>query len=194
MITVLQWMEARAQWNHCLLLFALFSQVINFYMNLLVERSKAPNLPSVHTYNTFFFVKLRSAGYSAVRRWTKTIDIFSMDILLVPVHLGMHWCLSVSQQKGLAWVTVYGIGSNSCYDDWHFTVACMTLFFSGGGFPQEVHRVLWFHGRKQRRSLQDIAVSCSVRSAYVLWVLINWSLQCCVLIDPEIEFHVKMEV
>ncbi|CAL1606189.1 unnamed protein product [Knipowitschia caucasica] len=70
-------------------------EVINFYMNLLVERSKDPALPSVNTFNTFFFPKLRSSGYSAVRRWTKRMDIFSKDILLVPVHLGVHWCLSV---------------------------------------------------------------------------------------------------
>lgn len=71
-------------------------QVINFYMNMLVERSKQPNLPSAYTFNTFFFPKLRSSGYSAVRRWTKKVDIFSVDIILVPVHLGVHWCLSVS--------------------------------------------------------------------------------------------------
>ncbi|CAJ1085184.1 sentrin-specific protease 1 [Xyrichtys novacula] len=70
-------------------------EVINFYMNLLVERSKDPNLPSVNTFNTFFYPKLRSSGYSAVRRWTKKTDIFSKDILLVPIHLGVHWCLSV---------------------------------------------------------------------------------------------------
>ncbi|XP_016378012.1 sentrin-specific protease 1-like isoform X3 [Sinocyclocheilus rhinocerous] len=70
-------------------------EVINFYMNLLVERSKQPNLPSAYTFNTFFFPKLRSSGYSAVRRWTKKVDIFSVDIILVPVHLGVHWCLSV---------------------------------------------------------------------------------------------------
>ncbi|KAM3871596.1 sentrin-specific protease 1 [Diretmus argenteus] len=70
-------------------------EVINFYMNLLVERSKDPSLPSVDTFNTFFYPKLCSSGYSAVRRWTKKMDIFSVDILLVPVHLGVHWCLSV---------------------------------------------------------------------------------------------------
>uniref|UniRef100_A0A673BLA7 Si:dkey-21c19.3 n=1 Tax=Sphaeramia orbicularis TaxID=375764 RepID=A0A673BLA7_9TELE len=70
-------------------------EVINFYMNLLVERSKDPSLPSVNTFNTFFYPKLRSSGYSAVRRWTKKTDIFSKDILLIPVHLGVHWCLSV---------------------------------------------------------------------------------------------------
>lgn len=65
-------------------------------MNLLVERSADPKLPSVNTLNTFFYPKLCSSGYSAVRRWTKKMDIFSKDILLVPVHLGVHWCLSVS--------------------------------------------------------------------------------------------------
>ncbi|XP_039903852.1 sentrin-specific protease 1 [Simochromis diagramma] len=70
-------------------------EVINFYMNLLVERSKDSNMPTVNTFNTFFYPKLRSSGYSAVRRWTKKMDIFSKDILLVPVHLGVHWCLSV---------------------------------------------------------------------------------------------------
>lgn len=70
-------------------------EVINFYMNLLVERSKDSNMPTVNTFSTFFYPKLRSSGYSAVRRWTKKMDIFSKDILLVPVHLGVHWCLSV---------------------------------------------------------------------------------------------------
>ncbi|XP_074538084.1 sentrin-specific protease 1 [Halichoeres trimaculatus] len=70
-------------------------EVINFYMNMLVERSKDPSLPSVNTFNTFFYPKLRSSGYSTVRRWTKKTDIFSKDILLVPIHLGVHWCLSV---------------------------------------------------------------------------------------------------
>ncbi|XP_036447969.1 sentrin-specific protease 1 [Colossoma macropomum] len=70
-------------------------EVINFYMNMLVERSKAPHLPSVYTFNTFFYSKLRSSGYLAVRRWTKKVDIFSVDIILVPVHLDVHWCLCV---------------------------------------------------------------------------------------------------
>ncbi|KAK1803571.1 hypothetical protein P4O66_020983 [Electrophorus voltai] len=88
-------------------------EVINFYMNLLVERSKAQHLPSVYTFNTFFFPKLRSSGYSAVRRWTKKVDIFSVDIVLVPVHLGVHWCLSVVdfRKKNITYFDSMG-GSN----------------------------------------------------------------------------------
>lgn len=73
-----------------------FPQIINFYMNMLMERSKEKGLPSVHAFNTFFFTKLKTAGYQAVKRWTKKVDVFSADILLVPIHLGVHWCLAVS--------------------------------------------------------------------------------------------------
>ncbi|KAM7404737.1 hypothetical protein PAMP_012057 [Pampus punctatissimus] len=96
-------------------------EVINFYMNLLVERSKDPNLPTVNTFNTFFYPKLRSSGYSAVRRWTKKMDIFSKDILLVPVHLGVHWCLSVVDFRKKAVMYFDSMGGNN--DE-----ACTILF------------------------------------------------------------------
>ncbi|XP_069042831.1 sentrin-specific protease 1 [Lepisosteus oculatus] len=88
-------------------------EVINFYMNMLVERSKRPGLPSVHTFNTFFYPKLRNAGFPAVRRWTKKVDIFSVDILLVPIHLGVHWCLAVVdfRKKSIVYFDSMG-GSN----------------------------------------------------------------------------------
>ena len=76
--------------------YTFFPQIINFYMNMLMERSKEKGLPSVHAFNTFFFTKLKTAGYQAVKRWTKKVDVFSVDILLVPIHLGVHWCLAVS--------------------------------------------------------------------------------------------------
>uniref|UniRef100_A0AAY5EAU2 Ubiquitin-like protease family profile domain-containing protein n=1 Tax=Electrophorus electricus TaxID=8005 RepID=A0AAY5EAU2_ELEEL len=110
--------------------------MINFYMNLLVERSKAQHLPSVYTFNTFFFPKLRSSGYSAVRRWTKKVDIFSVDIVLVPVHLGVHWCLSVVdfRKKNITYFDSMG-GSND--------EACRILLgfsiFHPAGDPQQMN-------------------------------------------------------
>merc|ERR1739838_940994 len=38
-------------------------------------------------------------GYSMVRRWTRKVDIFSYDIIFVPVHLDVHWCLAVINLK-----------------------------------------------------------------------------------------------
>ncbi|XP_053311797.1 sentrin-specific protease 1 [Spea bombifrons] len=92
-------------------------EVINFYMNLLVERSKRKGLPKVHTFNTFFFPKLKSTGYQAVKRWTKKVDIFSVDMLLVPIHLGVHWCLSVIdfRKKSIAYYdSMGGLNNEAC--------------------------------------------------------------------------------
>ncbi|NXB61344.1 SENP1 protease, partial [Struthidea cinerea] len=92
-------------------------EVINFYMNLLMERSKEKDLPAVHAFNTFFFTKLKTAGYQAVKRWTKKVDIFSVDLLLVPIHLGVHWCLAVVDFRKKT-ITYYdsmgGINSEAC--------------------------------------------------------------------------------
>lgn len=134
---------------------SLISQVINFYMNLLVERSKDPSMPSVNTFNTFFYPKLRSSGYTAVRRWTKKMDIFSKDILLVPVHLGVHWCLSVSLNGHNC-----EPGSNNL--GIYIAVFIVQLFLPGGGFPQKGYPVLWFYGWKQWWSMQNIVVSFSI--------------------------------
>lgn len=69
-------------------------EVINFYMNLLIERGKNDNFPKVYAFNTFFYPKLMKTGFASVRRWTKKVDLFSHDLLLIPVHLGMHWCMA----------------------------------------------------------------------------------------------------
>ncbi|XP_068948771.1 sentrin-specific protease 1 isoform X3 [Petaurus breviceps papuanus] len=97
--------------------FPEITEIINFYMNMIMERSKEKGMPSVHAFNTFFFTKLKTAGYQAVKRWTKKVDIFSVDILLVPIHLGVHWCLAVIDFRK-KYITYYdsmgGINSEAC--------------------------------------------------------------------------------
>ncbi|KAK2587392.1 hypothetical protein KPH14_003107 [Odynerus spinipes] len=70
-------------------------EVINFYMNLLISRGTGDNFPKVHAMNTFFYPKLLSGGHASLKRWTRKIDIFAQDIVVVPVHLGIHWCMSI---------------------------------------------------------------------------------------------------
>ncbi|XP_040281823.1 sentrin-specific protease 1 [Bufo bufo] len=92
-------------------------EIINFYMNLLMERSQRKGLPKVHAFNTFFFPKLKSAGFQAVKRWTKKVDVFDVAILLVPVHLGVHWCLAVIDFRKKS-ITYYdsmgGLNNEAC--------------------------------------------------------------------------------
>ncbi|XP_062907599.1 sentrin-specific protease 2-like [Mobula hypostoma] len=74
-------------------------EVINFYMCLIMERSKEAYFPGVYAFNTFFYLKLHTGGYQTVKQWTKGVDLFEKDLILVPVHLGAHWCLTVADLR-----------------------------------------------------------------------------------------------
>ncbi|XP_072539726.1 sentrin-specific protease 2 [Salminus brasiliensis] len=69
-------------------------EVINFYLNLVMARSEqnAGSL-KVYCFSTFFFPKLHGGGHAAVRRWTKAVELFLYDLILIPLHLGVHWSL-----------------------------------------------------------------------------------------------------
>ncbi|XP_005098591.3 sentrin-specific protease 1 isoform X1 [Aplysia californica] len=74
-------------------------EIINFYMNMLMARGEEEGRSQVYAFNTFFYPKIMSGGHSAVKRWTKKVDIFAMHYILIPVHLGMHWCLCIANMK-----------------------------------------------------------------------------------------------
>jgi len=60
-------------------------------------------LHNIHYFNTFFFAKLVDPGYEKGRlaKWTKAVDIFTKDIILIPVNLGnQHWtCAAINMKK-----------------------------------------------------------------------------------------------
>ncbi|KAJ0011772.1 hypothetical protein NQD34_012747 [Periophthalmus magnuspinnatus] len=64
-------------------------QVINMYGELIMDWAHS----EVHFLNSFFHRQLLTKGYEGVKRWTKQVDLFSKRLLLVPVHLEVHWCL-----------------------------------------------------------------------------------------------------
>ncbi|XP_063317434.1 sentrin-specific protease 5-like isoform X2 [Pelmatolapia mariae] len=64
-------------------------QVMNMYGELIMESSHH----KVHFLNSFFHRQLMTKGYDGVKRWTKQVDLFSKSLLLVPIHLEVHWCL-----------------------------------------------------------------------------------------------------
>lgn len=78
--------------------------IINFYVNLLAERSEhegeSHGYPKVYAMNTFFVPRLLQGGHAGVSRWTRKVDIFSKDVILVPVHVGdVHWAMAVVDWK-----------------------------------------------------------------------------------------------
>jgi len=67
---------------------------------MLKDRSTASagTLPKCHFFTTFFYEKLagnEEFNYRSVARWTKKIDVFSFDKIIIPIHLGVHWTLAV---------------------------------------------------------------------------------------------------
>lgn len=71
--------------------------IINYYLQMILQRSheKRASNPKIAVINTFWYQKLASHGYSSVKRWTRNTNIFDQDLIFVPVHLGVHWCLAV---------------------------------------------------------------------------------------------------
>lgn len=73
--------------------------IINFYMKLIVERKSILQdigLPSVYAFDTQFMNVLNARGHSGLARWTRNVDLFATEIVLVPVHRnGNHWGLYI---------------------------------------------------------------------------------------------------
>ncbi|KAL8183389.1 UNVERIFIED_CONTAM: Sentrin-specific protease 3 [Gekko kuhli] len=53
----------------------------------------------VHFFNSFFYDKLQTKRYEGVKRWTKNVDIFNKELLLIPIHLEVHWSLIFVEVK-----------------------------------------------------------------------------------------------
>ncbi|XP_023250380.1 uncharacterized protein LOC111645398 isoform X1 [Seriola lalandi dorsalis] len=64
-------------------------QIINMYGELIMEATQQ----KVHFFNSFFHKQLVAKGYDGVKRWTKKVDLFSKWLLLIPIHLEIHWSL-----------------------------------------------------------------------------------------------------
>ncbi|XP_026469535.1 LOW QUALITY PROTEIN: sentrin-specific protease 2-like [Ctenocephalides felis] len=63
---------------------------------------KPLEVETVHAMDSFFLVNLRTRGYSSVRRWTRKVDIFSFDLMPIPVHV--RWCsLEESNTRSSTW-------------------------------------------------------------------------------------------
>nr|CAI5827162.1 unnamed protein product [Callosobruchus analis] len=94
-------------------------EVINFYMNLIIERSKqSPDRPKAFAFNTFFYPKLLKDGPQGLRRWTKRVDLFEHDMVCIPIHLGMHWCMAIVdfRDKSIRYYDSMGSSNDRCLE------------------------------------------------------------------------------
>lgn len=77
--------------------------LIEFYLKYLknqLEQSSPEMAKKVYFFNTFFFASLtrkgkRGINYDAVQKWTRSIDIFSYDYVVVPICESQHWYVAI---------------------------------------------------------------------------------------------------
>lgn len=72
--------------------------IINFYLRYLLESQKMGE--TVHVFNSFFYISLagtsaRTVNYERVQSWTRKVDIFAKESLLVPIIQSAHWRLAI---------------------------------------------------------------------------------------------------
>lgn len=79
--------------------------LIGFYLRYLEERleeTRPEVAKRVYFFNTFFFASLtntqrgkRGINYEAVEKWTRSVDIFAFDYVIVPINESAHWYLAI---------------------------------------------------------------------------------------------------
>jgi sentrin-specific protease 1 len=76
-------------------------EVINFYLGMCGTRGENATpgtVPRVYYHTTLFYTKLMQRNqysYAGVKRWTRKVDLFAMDKVIIPIHLGVHWTCAV---------------------------------------------------------------------------------------------------
>ena len=99
-----------------------------WFVNEMLEEVRRTNC---YIFNTYFYVKFFSSlnnmliselkekdfqtGYNAVKKWTKNIDIFEKDFVVLPIHdeIQKHWCLFIIVYPNLLYKLSKKI--KSCY-------------------------------------------------------------------------------
>lgn len=79
--------------------------LIEFYLRYLQHQLEihSPNVAKkIYFFNTFFFKNLthkgkgsRSSNYELVMNWTRGVDIFTYDYIVVPINESFHWYVAV---------------------------------------------------------------------------------------------------
>lgn len=79
--------------------------LISFYLRFLehtLEEQRPDVAKRVYFFNTFFFATLMNThkgkkgfNYEGVQKWTRNVDLFTYDYIVVPINESTHWYLAV---------------------------------------------------------------------------------------------------
>lgn len=79
--------------------------LIGFYVRFLehhLERTRPDLAKRMYFFNSYFFASLtntprgvKGINYQAVQKWTRAVDIFSYDYIVVPINESAHWYVAI---------------------------------------------------------------------------------------------------
>ena len=75
--------------------------LIGFYIRFLedhLDRTNKKAAKKVYFFNSYFYATLtnkRPINYESVQKWTRTVDIFSHDYVVVPINEAAHWYVAI---------------------------------------------------------------------------------------------------
>ncbi|KAK9819106.1 hypothetical protein WJX74_001856 [Apatococcus lobatus] len=88
--------------------------IIDFYMKYIQTQWPEDVQKRIYIFNSFFLKKLTEntanskapgvcakANHERVKKWTKGVDIFAKDFLIVPIHDSLHWSLLIVCHPGM---------------------------------------------------------------------------------------------
>lgn len=86
--------------------------LIDLQIKYLVRTALSEQLQSrVHAFNCQFYSRLTTherdmrSGHALVARWTKSVDLFDRDFVLIPINYSYHWSLAVIIRPGAVLVS-----------------------------------------------------------------------------------------
>jgi sentrin-specific protease 1 len=136
-------------------------ELVNCFISILTDENKKPenkDYPRCHFFNSFFYLMLldhgRGYNYSKVRTWTKNIDIYSLELVILPVHMNNnHWCLACMnmRDKRIEYYDSMGAKNPLCIKSLHrylndesmnkrgypFDATGWTVYTPGSSIPQQ---------------------------------------------------------
>lgn len=79
--------------------------LMGFYLRYLeyeLEQKHPELAQKIYFFNTYFFASLtntprgkKGVNYEAVQKWTRTVDIFAFDYVVVPINESAHWYVAI---------------------------------------------------------------------------------------------------
>ncbi|XP_047161008.1 probable ubiquitin-like-specific protease 2A isoform X6 [Vigna umbellata] len=93
--------------------------IIDFYIKYLKNKLPTDEQDRFHFFNSFFFRKLADldkdpasacdgrAAFQRVRKWTRKVNLFEKDYILIPINYSLHWSL----------IAICHPGEVTCYQD-----------------------------------------------------------------------------